>query len=169
MLYSDSQLAKDVYGLAELLQKNSKKRRLGFSIEGKVLERDPLDESKITKARLTGLAITHIPKNPATICEIMKGERDGFDMEWEDGKLKWAKIFSALGGNVKIRTNEQVFYSDETEDATGENSNPLLQWVNPGEPTIHNLKAITVWQGKKPFYRTINTKPGGNYQLFAEK
>lgn len=91
------------------------------------------------------------------------------DMEWENGKLKWAKIFSALGGNVKIRTNEQVFYSDETEDVTGENSNPLFQWVNPGEPIIHNPKAISVWQGKKSFYRTINTKPGGNYQLFAEK
>lgn len=84
MLYDDSKLANSVYELGQLLEKNSKTRRLGFSIEGKVLERDPLDETRITKAKITGLAITHIPKNPATLCEIMKGERDGFDMEWED-------------------------------------------------------------------------------------
>jgi alpha-L-fucosidase 2 len=91
------------------------------------------------------------------------------DMEWKNGKLKWAKIFSTLGGHVKIRTNEQVYYTDEPEVATGENLNPLFQWVNPGEPIIHNPKAISVRQGIKPFYRTINTKPGGYNQLFAEK
>jgi len=87
LLYPGSPLANEVFDLAELLEKNSKTRRLGFSIEGKVLERDPLDDNHITKSKITGLAVTHIPKNPATLCEIMKGERNGFDMEWDEENI----------------------------------------------------------------------------------
>lgn len=116
LLYPDSQLAREVYGLAELLQKNSKTRRLGFSIEGKVLERDALDETRILKARLTGLAITHIPKNPATICEIMKGERDGFDMEWDEEITK--------GEGIDIDAEEEE--EDEAEKSLNTTSGAAL-------------------------------------------
>lgn len=73
-LYADSDEAKAVYKLAQTLEKNSSKRRLGFSIEGKALEKDPLNPKRITKARITGVAITAMPKNPNTLLSIMKGE-----------------------------------------------------------------------------------------------
>lgn len=73
-LYPDSKLAKAVYGLAQVLEKNSKTRHLGFSIEGNALDRDPLDKKKIRKAAITGVAVTHMPKNPFTFAKIIKGE-----------------------------------------------------------------------------------------------
>ncbi len=73
-LYEDSVLANKVYDLAETLQKNSKKRRLGYSIEGKVIERDCIDDTKVTKAMITNIALTISPKNPDSIVDIMKGE-----------------------------------------------------------------------------------------------
>jgi ribosomal protein L37E len=78
-LYPDSDEAKAVFKLAQTLEKNSSKRRLGFSIEGKALERASLDKEsplfkRITKARITGVAITAMPKNPNTLLSIMKGE-----------------------------------------------------------------------------------------------
>lgn len=73
-LYADSDLANKVYTLAETLNKNSKKRRLGYSIEGKVLARDPLDDTKVTKALITNVALTISPKNPDSIVDIIKGE-----------------------------------------------------------------------------------------------
>jgi alpha-L-fucosidase 2 len=91
------------------------------------------------------------------------------DMEWENGQLKMAKIHSALGGLLKIRTNEQVFCADEAENTLGVDSNPLFQWVNPGLPIIHNPKATSAWQDKRSFNLTLNTKQGGNYLIFAEK
>ncbi len=73
-LYADSEEAKAVYKLATTLEKNSSKRRLGFSIEGKAMEKDPLNPKRITKAKITGVAITAMPKNPNTLLSIMKGE-----------------------------------------------------------------------------------------------
>jgi len=72
-LYSDSQLAQDVYSLAKALKANGSKRSLGFSIEGKVLEKDPSNPSHIRKARITGCAVTPTPKSSNTLAEIIKG------------------------------------------------------------------------------------------------
>lgn len=72
-LYPDNDLAKQVYSLAETLEKNSKTRRLGFSIEGKATERDELDPTKVTKALVTNIALTISPKNPDSIVNIIKG------------------------------------------------------------------------------------------------
>ncbi|HPI18753.1 MAG TPA: hypothetical protein PKY56_00145 [Candidatus Kapabacteria bacterium] len=83
-LYKDSQMAREVFELAELFEKNSKTRRLGFSIEGKVLERDPLNEKIIRRANITGIAVTHMPKNSHTFAEIMKGEVDFIPLEYEE-------------------------------------------------------------------------------------
>lgn len=127
VLWNGSQLANDVYDLAELMEQNSETRRLGFSIEGKVLERNPLDENHITKARITGLAVTHIPKNPATLCEILKGDRDGFDMEWDDDEIeedmKKTTAKKAEGDGIEEQAgNSEVAASqddDNNEDGTG--------------------------------------------------
>lgn len=80
-LYPHSQVACDIWELAKTLAKDSKTRRLGYSIEGRVVERkseDPTDPDykKIVKAIITGVAITHQPKNPKTFANIIKGEID---------------------------------------------------------------------------------------------
>ena len=89
------------------------------------------------------------------------------DMEWEHGKLKMAKIYSSVGGTIKIRTNEQVFCNNESLKATG-NSNPLLQWVNPGSPIIHNPLLLSTWVPKKAFHLVIITKPKDTYLIKAK-
>lgn len=82
-LYSDSKTARQVYDLAKILQKSKRGRRLGMSIEGKVLERDSVNQKRITKAVITGCAITPVPKNPHTLAEIIKGEGVGEPHEFE--------------------------------------------------------------------------------------
>ena len=80
-LYPHSQVACDIWELAKTLAADSQTRRLGYSIEGKVIKRkseDPMnpDYKKIVKAVITGVAITHQPKNPKTFASIIKGEID---------------------------------------------------------------------------------------------
>ena len=89
-LYPSSKIACDVWELAETLEKDSKTRRLGYSIEGKVVKRKSNDKKspdykKIVKAIITGVAITHQPKNPKTFANIIKGEIDD-DFEDEEEK-----------------------------------------------------------------------------------
>lgn len=89
-LYPSSQIARDVWDLAQTLEKDSKTRRLGYSIEGKVVKRKSNDKKspdykKIVKAIITGVAITHQPKNPKTFANIIKGEiDDDFEEEVEE-------------------------------------------------------------------------------------
>lgn len=95
-LYPHSQVACDIWELAKTLAKDSKTRRLGYSIEGRVVKRksdDPTnpDYKKIVKAIITGVAITHQPKNPKTFANIIKGEIDDFEEESEDIKEKEEK------------------------------------------------------------------------------
>lgn len=89
-LYPDSELAKQVYSLAETLEKSSKTRRLGFSIEGKATERCELDPNKVTKALVTNIALTISPKNPDSIVNIIKGNFN----ELGDDELKPYSLFN---------------------------------------------------------------------------
>lgn len=97
-LYEDSDMAKKVYGLAKTLSK-SKNRRLGFSIEGKVLEKDPLDETNITRARITGMAVTPTPKNANTFADIIKGIGHNDELEFE---TETKQEVNPNGGNTEV-------------------------------------------------------------------
>lgn len=74
-LYSDSEMAKGIYSLAKTLQKSGSSRKLGWSIEGKALERDPYNQKRITRALITGVAITPTPVNSNTFVDIIKGQQ----------------------------------------------------------------------------------------------
>lgn len=69
-----NEAGKRTYDLAVTLEKHSPNRRLGWSIEGQVVERDRLNPKKVLRAIITGVAITPMPKNPNTFVNIMKGE-----------------------------------------------------------------------------------------------
>lgn len=72
-LYPSSQKAREIYDLAEVLEKDSDSRRLGFSIEGKALSRDPKDKKRILKSRIVNVAIAPVPKCKGTKMELVKG------------------------------------------------------------------------------------------------
>lgn len=73
-LYKGLPKARDVFDLAHTLEREDPERALGFSIEGQAIERDPINPKRIKRARITGIAITHCPKNPNTLLSIIKGE-----------------------------------------------------------------------------------------------
>jgi hypothetical protein len=84
----DTPLANEVYELAGLLEKSSKTRRLGFSIEGSAIERDEKNPKIIRKANITGCAITYMPKNSKTWAEIVKADNSEFEKAEFENELK---------------------------------------------------------------------------------
>lgn len=74
----NTELAKSVYEFGNVLASSNSKRRLGMSIEGKVLAKDPFNPKRITKSLITGIAITPTPKNANTYVDLIKGFRDDF-------------------------------------------------------------------------------------------
>ena len=90
-LYPSSKIAHEVFDLAQTLEKDSSTRRLGFSIDGKVEKRKSKDVHNpgykhIEKAIITGVAVTHMPKNPKTFANIIKGEIDD-DLEVDENEV----------------------------------------------------------------------------------
>lgn len=131
-LYKSSAMAKEVYELGETMQKDSRKRRLGFSIEGSVIERESDDKTsplyyKIKKALITGLAITHMPKNAKTFADIIKGKgatKIGEEEEDEEDEIEKdlsttsgaAIVKESLDKNLKVTTFKSKYFFVEMTD-----------------------------------------------------
>ena len=117
-LYADNELAKGAYSLANILSKNSSTRKLGLSIEGQALERDPLDPRKVTKARITGCALTPSPVNPNTLVDVYKGLDNGlnwkYETQMEDGKMILMSFADDLTKGI-IDTEFNIHFSKALE------------------------------------------------------
>ncbi len=71
-LWPFSPLAKGVYGLMTNLEKSKSNRKLGWSIEGKVTELDPVNPKIVKKAKITNVTLTPTPKNKGTFANIIQ-------------------------------------------------------------------------------------------------
>jgi len=75
-LYKGSDKARNIYKTIKLLEEEGSDRKIGYSIEGKALQRDPSNNKRITKALITNCAITQSAKNQNTWASIVKGEQE---------------------------------------------------------------------------------------------
>ena len=111
-------LAKSIWETAVALKKSNAPRKLGFSVEGKTLQRD--SEGKILKAKIYNVAITNVPVNVnATfdaLCKSFSSElldksmeagysfnmgeaNNGSCLKREDLESAFRTLAKALGGN----------------------------------------------------------------------
>lgn len=152
-LYKGLKQAQDVYNLAQVLENEDPDRRLGFSIEGQAVERDPINPKRIRKARITGVAITHCPKNPNTLLSIMKGEYSEPFIEEKEEEQETEKSMtvntdlnppSIEGTNIKTLTKAQVYdqiflkYTVEIEKADS-----IYDFAKQTSLKLFNMEHIT--------------------------
>lgn len=151
-LYRDSEMAKKAYSLAQVLNKNSQRRKLGWSIEGKVLERDPNNPNKVLKARITGVALTHMPINPKTFVTIMKAmsssDVDDYLENTEDYTAKEAEQGTANGGKTKVIT-------------MGNKSVEVKKGLEDDDEVVITVKSLNTGSGAPIINESVegNTKP----------
>lgn len=152
-LYPSSQVARDIWDLAKTLDTDSNTRRLGYSIEGRVINRKSDDKTspdykKITKAVITGVAITHQPKNPKTFANIIKGEIDD-DLEEETEEKKIDK--------KKLSKEEEKYYEGvnmKEKSLDTNNARPLIK-----EEVDPKIK-VTTFGKAEVMERLFNDVPG---------
>jgi len=111
-LFPQSELAKEVYQLGEILEAQG--LSLGYSIEGEVIERDPMDSRKVTKAKITACAITPNPKNEDAIAELAKGH--GFN-----------ELINKNNNTVEFNYQKLI---DANPNLTGEQLNAISKIMN---------------------------------------
>lgn len=110
MLYPDQKQARDTYNLMQTLKKSGSDRKLGWSIEGKALQRDPHNPKRITRALITGVAITPTPVNGNTFVDLVKGVQEQDFVEYEfDEKANGGEVYILdviTTDNVRVRVDK---------------------------------------------------------------
>lgn len=77
-LWEKSPEARAFWDKALEMRESGSNRKPGMSVEGKALERDPKNPSRVTKALITNVALTFTPVNPNTYLDIVKSKN--FDL-----------------------------------------------------------------------------------------
>ena len=72
ILLLDQPKAQEILTLAQAMEKAGRNRRIGFSVEGQVVDRDPYNPHIVTKAKVLNCAITTSPVNPQTSMSLIK-------------------------------------------------------------------------------------------------
>lgn len=98
--------------------------------------------------------------------------RGGFElvsMEWKNGKVVKAVIKSTLGGNLRLRTpNEMKQDGGILKNASGDNANPFYSVEKTPLPIISDKAVITPPDLKKTFVYDIPTQAEKIYTLIAK-
>lgn len=72
MLYKKKKIVKDILETIDAMKDAGSNRKLGFSVEGRVMARDPRNPKIITKAKVLNVSITANPCNTDADFEIVK-------------------------------------------------------------------------------------------------
>lgn len=72
MLYKKKKIVKDILETIEAMKDAGSNRKLGFSVEGRVMARDPRNPKIITKAKVLNVSVTANPCNTDADFEIVK-------------------------------------------------------------------------------------------------
>lgn len=106
-LYKGTKLADETWNLIKVLHKSQSTRNLSFSVEGVIVERDPVNPKIVTKAMVTEVAVTPRPINPkATLKTLLKSFRGEIDDEEELRKALEAGYEvnpTAMSGGAALR------------------------------------------------------------------
>lgn len=76
-LWKDHPLARSIWETMNVMQKSGSTRKMGMSIEGRAMARDPLNPKRITRSLITNIALTMTPCNPNSWVEMTKSIQAG--------------------------------------------------------------------------------------------
>lgn len=147
-LYADIPKANDAIRLMKALERSGRGNKLGWSIEGQVIERDLIDSSKVKKAKITAVALCPFPKNGNTFADLLTKGFTGDDCFQSNEKLEYDEEVN--GGLVEIQDEEDNIKVDREGNITYEkaqtveNSSALIEESVEGNKKTNMEKAFVV-------------------------
>lgn len=144
-LYKDSEVARNLWDTLIMMKSSGATRKLGWSIEGRALSRDSFDPKRITKALITGVALTFNPVNTNSYAEICKGgqKEDYVDYQYDflekSETSKYIYTFDSDGctyGITKSFTVEEIEKDMNTSNMAALAPESLDKKVRVLEPNI---------------------------------
>jgi alpha-L-fucosidase 2 len=97
--------------------------------------------------------------------------RGGFEMDitWENGKLKKLKVYSRIGGNLRLRTNSSLKAAKgfKLKSAQGKNPNPLFEVSVVKTPIVSEKAELGSLTLPKTQLYDIVTEAGKTYEFYG--
>ena len=154
-IYPDSEKGQEAVQLMKTLQDSKKGNHLGWSVEGQVLERDLMNDKKVTRARITAVALCPFPKNGHTFAELLRKGFEG-DCFQEQEELEYEETDDE--GNIikeKMENGDEVVVDKEgnvkvKKAQSVENSSALIKEdVEGNEKEVLKAAIVTVVEAHK--------------------
>lgn len=117
-LYRDSPYVQEVKEQLELLEKSQSSRKMGFSIEGQALKRNPLNPLKVAKAIIRNVVLTMNPVNDgswAVLCKSLTGA-DALSVDLDEGFSLEKAMDTAAAAAIMPQSLEGTKPKDEDDD-----------------------------------------------------
>lgn len=135
IIYPQSEVGRQAIDLMKVLRDSKRGNRLGWSIEGQVIERDLIDPTKIKRAKITGVALCPLPKNGNTFAELIQKGFSGDDiykskkdLEFEDangGEEVELSIDLSNGNRIVVDKDGNISTIEKAQDTV--NSKALIK------------------------------------------
>lgn len=157
VIYPDSEVGQQAVKLMKTLETSKRGNKLGWSIEGTVVERDLVNPNKVKKAKITAVALCPFPKNGNTFADLIKKGFTGEGVYQDKDKLDFEE---ANGGSQYIidmidQDGDRVFIDKEgninvEKSQTTDNTKALIKEDVEGNEKENLQKAIvTLVKGHK--------------------
>lgn len=146
-LWKGKPIAEDLWDTLLIMKANNSTRKIGWSIEGKTLERDINNPKKVKKALLTHVALTFMPKNYNTYADIVKGGQAEDFIEPEVETIENSKYVYTFEkgcktyGVTKSFEVEEVNEEEDEEKAETTDSTAVLRKESV-DKRVHKQQAI---------------------------
>lgn len=132
VIWGDSELGRDAVRLMKALEKSPRGTKLGWSVEGQVIERDLVNPKRVKKAKITAVALCPFPKNGHTYAELVKKGFTGDDIYQDNDSLEYECLEKGLVIEELNENGEYVSVDKEGnirfEKSQGtENTRPLVK------------------------------------------
>lgn len=142
VLYLHKAKAREIYETAKAMQKAGGSRRLGFSVEGRVVERDGGDRRRITKSQVLNVALTAHPVHPDARLEVLM--RSMAAVGYQTPAVPSAGSISALVPQHLEATPALASYGVDAMRQKRMSVEELARHMTASFPTLSYAQALTV-------------------------
>lgn len=152
IIYPQSEIGRQAVELMEVLKASKRGNKLGWSVEGQVIERDLLNPKIVKKAKITGVALCPLPKNGNTFAELIQKGFSGDDiykskeeLEFEDangGEQVELSIDLSNGNRIVVDRDGNITTIEKCMSTT--NSRALIKEDVEGNEKIEDIKKSIV-------------------------
>lgn len=135
VIFPESEVGRQAIDLMKVLKASKRGNKLGWSVEGHVLERDLLNPKKVKKAKITAVALCPMPKNGNTFAELVQKGFSGDDiykskedLEFEDangGEEVELSVDLSNGNRIIVDKEGNISTVEKAQDTS--NSRALIK------------------------------------------